>query len=241
MTGGTSGIGKAVAEELSRRRVAVLAVGLPEPQVSTDHDASTGVSYLCRDLATPSSVDEIVSVAFQRWNAIDILVNAAAFRRSADLEGSTLDMWTATLAVNLTAPFLLCKAVARVMAREGRGGVIINVGSGAKEGRSSLAAYSASKGGLSSLTRSLATELAPHNIRVNEVVPGITETGLTRGLRGEGREQMLERARRNSVSGRPNTPQEVALCIAWLCSPEAAVLSGACVNVGTLPVYRPYP
>jgi NAD(P)-dependent dehydrogenase (short-subunit alcohol dehydrogenase family) len=163
---------------------------------------------------------------------IDLLVNNAAYPRGADrVPLAELDeaLWRRIVDVNLTGTMLCCKHVSRHMVRQGRGGSIVSISSGAAiKGEATFSAYAASKAGVHALNAVLAAELGPHGITANVVAPGILDTARIDGLRDDGRWQ--QRLRANPL-GRAGTPQEVAERVRYLCGPHARWISGETILV----------
>ncbi len=125
-------------------------------------------------LAMPplAAAAKLVSDVVAKWGRVDILVNNAAISDNKTILDITKEQWDKVLAVTLTGPFLMSQHAARAMVAGKRGGKIVNVGSTSGFfGRSRAIAYAAAKGGIANLTRAMAVQLAPHNIRVNGVVP----------------------------------------------------------------------
>lgn len=204
--------------------------------------AETGalVEMVTGDLLDEAAIEAIVAAADQHFGALDILVNNAGigylFGPLVEMEAAHLD---AVLGVNLRAPVLLTKHAARLMIRGGRGGRIVNIASqAAKSGFAFASAYTASKHGLLGLTRAAAMELAPHNITVNAVCPNHVTTGLgawqndfMSQARGETLEEYLDGMRKRIPLGRTGLPEDTAAACAFLCSEDAAYITGEAMNV----------
>lgn len=234
VSGGAYGIGRAVALGFAARGCRVTAFGVDAGQAEAARllarDRGLTLTTATADVADADAVAALVDDVVAREGHIDVLVNNAAVRPTGSILDTSQEVWDRTVAVNLRGMFLLTKAALPHML--GRpGGVIINVASGAGHGRAGLFAYAVSKGAVFPFTASLALDLAPHGIRVNTVVPGSTLTGMTENWGPS----LAERARTRSVAGRLNTPEDIAQAIIWLASPEASVISGATLEVGTLP------
>jgi len=169
-------------------------------------------------------VDECVS----RFGGIDILVNNAGISRESPIEEISDGEWSEMIATNLTGTFLVTRAAVPAM-KEARSGRIINISSTAgQRGEALHSHYAATKGALISLTKSLATELAPFGILVNCVAPGWTATDMTReDLLGPRREEIL----RAIPLGRVATAEEIAGAVLFLCSHLATFVTGEVVNV----------
>ena len=177
VTGAARGIGRAVARAYAHEGAHVIAVDriADELRAVTDTIRAAGESAhpIAIDLTDPTAADHVVAATLAIANRIDILANVAGVIREVPLEETSDDIWNLTLAVNLTAPFRLCRAVAPVMKRAGRGS-ILNVSSRAGTmGVDREIAYCASKFALEGMSRALSQELAPHGIAVNTITPGV--------------------------------------------------------------------
>jgi 3-oxoacyl-[acyl-carrier protein] reductase len=174
VTGGASGIGKAIAEAFTANgdRVAVL-------------DRSGAAGSIAVDVSDEASVKAAFAAARSRLGSIDILVNSAGLLTESPLEDMTLAMWNETIAVDLTGVFLCCREVVGEM-RQQRWGRIINIASQlAIKGGTGLSHYSAAKAGVVGLTKALALETAADNVLVNNIAPGPIETPLVDGISEE--------------------------------------------------------
>lgn len=230
VTGAAAGIGAATALLLAQRGWRVLAVDVSEPSVPLG-DAV----FVPGDVAAAQTATRCLELATD-LGPVEALVNCAAVRVIAPAADTDEKVWRHTLDVNLTGPFLMASAVLPQMV-ERESGSIVNVGSLAGHGRPNMLAYSASKGGLAAMTKAMALDVADHGVRVNLVVPGITAPAR---IDNASSPRLWARARVNSVLKRPNTPEEVAEVIAWLCQ-EGTSISGSVMEVGTLPRYPQEP
>lgn len=244
VTGGTYGIGRAIALRLATRGYGVVAFGLDAPQISSiaaDGVASlqaeadsAGLDLLAMeaDVSRADDVGRIINAALARWGHIDHLVNNAAIGPL----GTVLDTDEATfdriVAVNLKGTYLCCRAAIPHIAAGG-GGAIVNIGSGAGWGKPNMAAYSATKGAIFALGTAMAYDFFHEHIRVNTVVPGgggiISGMGL--GRTGVNAAQYGKGAA-GSAAGRPVTGEDVADTVAFLLSPQAQTISGTVIDVG---------
>ena len=184
VTGGGSGIGKAICFVLAQEGAKVAVVDLRK-------DRAEGVAHEIRnqgakalaiaaDASSASDVDRVVGAVVKEWGGLDILVNNAGIILQAQAVDMTEPQWSKILTNNLTSCFLCSRAVARQMIKRASGGRIINISSiHAELSEPSASAYTAAKGGMEAFSRTLATELAPHKITVNCVRPGATYTELT--------------------------------------------------------------
>jgi 3-oxoacyl-[acyl-carrier protein] reductase len=180
------------------------------------------------DVADREAVFGMIRQVIDRFGTIDILVNNAGIWERAPIESMTAEELDRTLQINLNGVFHCCNAVAPAMI-DNQNGSIINVASTAgQRGEAFHSHYAASKGGIISLTKSLAVELALHSIRVNCVAPGWVETDMSRAsLESEQKEQILSQI----PLRRAGTPQEIAGPILFLASELAAFITGEVLNV----------
>lgn len=220
VTGAASGIGAAVAEELSTRGAQVLRA---------DIAPKNGEGWFTLDVASEAEWTQLVAKITELHGGIDILVNAAGVAYENDtVDTCTEAMWQKTLAINLDGTFFGCKHTIPVM-RERGGGAIINMGSVLGQvGSGDAVAYVASKGGVCLLTKSVALHCAEKakNVRCNVVCPGYTETPmLTNWFDAveDGMRDILESAHPMKRLGKP---EEVARLVAYLASDEAAAVTG---------------
>jgi NAD(P)-dependent dehydrogenase (short-subunit alcohol dehydrogenase family) len=184
VTGGGSGIGKAVSFLLAEEGAQVAVLDLHSERATAVAAAirerggkAVGVAA---DASAAADVDRAMKEILKEWGGVDILINNAGIILQAAAVDTTEQQWNKILTNNLTSCFLFSKAVARQMIRQGRGGRIVNVSSiHAGLSEPSASAYTAAKGGMEAFSRTLATELAPHKINVNCVRPGATYTELT--------------------------------------------------------------
>jgi 3-oxoacyl-[acyl-carrier protein] reductase len=239
VTGGATGIGRAIALEFARHGVHVAfnyfsydggreileeadetAREISQMEVKCHHD-------LC-DVREPRAVDRFVGDAVEKLGGAHILVNNAGIARDRALWRLTDEQWRSVLETNLSGAFHMIRAVSPIFRRQ-HDGKIVNVSSvhGIRS-EFGLANYSASKAGLLGLTRSAALELGPSNVNVNAVAPGyIRTTRLTSGVPAE----ILDSARERAVLGRLGDPQDVANVVVFLCSEYARHITGAVIPV----------
>jgi NAD(P)-dependent dehydrogenase (short-subunit alcohol dehydrogenase family) len=233
ITGGTSGIGLATAARFldEGSRVFVCGVDNDELKGALERLEAAGVVEGIRcDIRVENEVERLVSEAERFLGRIDVLINNAGIARKAWFLELDADAWDATIAVNLRGMFLVARAVARRMVRNGRGGVIVNMAStNALGGEEEFAHYNASKGGVLQLTRTMAVELGPKGIRVNSVCPGFIDTPLNRALGDE--DAFREYERTKIPLGRRGQPEEVAAAYAFLASDEASFVHGEALVV----------
>jgi NAD(P)-dependent dehydrogenase (short-subunit alcohol dehydrogenase family) len=229
VTGSSRGIGKAIARELARRGCTLIVHGSKQSEALTasfeDVKKLSGDSItVTAELSEPAEIDRMFSQIKQALPGLDILVNNAATQKPGAVLELEQDNWDRVLSVNLRAPFLCAQRAGRIMRDKGTGGKIINISSvHAYDARRYYAHYSAAKGALETLTKSLALELAEHNIQVNSVVAGAIATELT----------PMDRQASFLTSipaGRIGTTEEIARLVAFLSSNECDYITGASIT-----------
>ncbi len=233
VTGGTSGLGRAIALGMARSGARVFA-GSRDPGKVADtqaalKEASPDNDALAMDVADPASVERAFAEVRERAGRLDILVNAAGITHKAPAIDMALDDWERVLRTNLTGTFLSCQAAARLM-KENGGGAIVNIASLASYvGLSWVCAYGASKAAVKELTQVLAVEWADLGIRVNAIAPGVFPTPLNRALiEGTPRGNWLKA---HAPMGRFGEPEELVGAAIFLCSPAASFITGETLAV----------
>lgn len=176
ITGAGRNIGEEVAKLLSSEGAKIAVVDMDKARgdkVAEGIKAAGGqAAAFVANVASEADVDKMVKDVVATFGRVDILVNNAAISDNKHMLDITKEEWDRVIAVTLTGPFLVGKAAAKQMVAQGTGGKIVNVGSTSGfRGRPRAVAYTAAKGGVANLTRSMAVQLAPHNIRVNCVAP----------------------------------------------------------------------
>ncbi|MCL5126640.1 MAG: 3-oxoacyl-[acyl-carrier-protein] reductase [Deltaproteobacteria bacterium] len=232
ITGGARGIGRHIAIGLARSGAFVIINYKSDDKAAQEAldliEEFEGKASLCKfDVSDPKQVDQQVNEVLKERKSVEILVNNAGIAKDG-LVGRMRDAdWQDVLNTNLTGAFNMCRALAKSMVRR-RYGRIVNISSTAGElGNAGQANYSAAKAGLIGLTKSLARELAPRNILVNCVAPGIIHGGISEHLNQEQLDVVLQHV----PLGRLGTPEEVAASVAFLCSPMANYITGQVLRV----------
>ena len=225
VTGAARGLGRAAAERLHERGASVAVNVRDASRVSFDDWAFV----VAGDIAQPGVPEEIVNKTMQHFGRVDILINNAALAKSTRFPSLSADEWRLALEVNMTAPFLLIKAVLPIMKAQNYGR-IVNVSSSAGRTVSTLggAHYTASKAGLLGLTRAAAKELGKFGITVNAVCPGMIDTELTRENASP---ELLDRLAAGYPVPRLGTAREVADLICFAASEEAGYITGASLDI----------
>lgn len=234
VTGGASGIGRAIARELGGRGARVAVVDLNEPAaIATAADLPGAVGIAC-DVADPASVETAVAEARRALGPVDILVNDAGLQHVAPIETFPIDRWRYLIDVMLVGPFLLTRAVLPDMYARGWGR-IVNLGSiHSLVASPNKSAYTAAKHGLLGLTRATALEAGPHGVTVNAICPAFARTPLVERQMGdlaatEGvpLDEVVERVMLAPAAiKRLIEPAEIARYAAFLCTDDAASITG---------------
>jgi len=218
ITGAAGGIGRATVEVFSEKGWKVIGVDRA-PQYAGFPDSAI---YIQADISLPEQLEAIYDQVAAFTDHLDAVVNNAAVQIAKPLVETTVEEWDLVMASNLRSVFLGAKLAYPLLRAKG-GGAIVNVSSvHAVATSANIAAYAASKGGMLALTRAMAIEFAPDEIRVNAILPGAVDTpmlraGLGRGhLGGEGVMDRLENLARKTVNGRIGQPEELARSIYFL-------------------------
>lgn len=230
VTGAGRGIGFAIAERLALdgNKVAIFELDskLGEEAVDKLKEGGGDACFYHCNVSDAQSVESACALLEQVLGAPAILVNNAGVIRDNWLEKISESDWDKVVDTNLKSAFLMCKSIVPMMRRRG-GGNIVNISSRAWLGSIGQVNYSASKGGLVSLTRSLALELARYSINVNAVAPGLIDTPMVRSLPEHVRERLIQ-AQPTKKMGRP---EDIAAAVAFLASDEAQFITGQVLNV----------
>jgi NAD(P)-dependent dehydrogenase (short-subunit alcohol dehydrogenase family) len=242
VTGGSGGIGQAMAREFSRQRCRVAIAARRQETLSAcaEEIARHGgeVLAIACDVTERQQVKNLGAEIFARWGAVQILVNNAGIARAASFTEMADALWDETLATNLTGAYNCCKVFLPEMLRA-KWGRIINIGSTtAKVGYRYVTAYTASKHGLLGLTRSLALETTRQGVTVNMICPGYVDDERTREnastmaeKSGKNVEEILKMFAASAPQNRLIEPQEVASLAALIASEKLGGMTGQAINV----------
>jgi len=224
VTGAGRNIGEDTAKLLASEGAKVAVVDMDKGRGDTVATAiaqagGTAAAFVA-DVASESDIAKLVKDVVATWGRIDVLVNNAAISDNKHVLEITKEQWDQVIAVTLTGPFLMSQHVARQMVAQGSGGRIVNIGSTSGFfGRSRAIAYTAAKGGVANLTRSLAVQLAPYRIRVNGVVPNKIGSPVGKDAFDPSRPVV-------NLAGRAGVPMDLARVILFLLSEESEFIVG---------------
>ncbi|KAL5483677.1 hypothetical protein EMCRGX_G020082 [Ephydatia muelleri] len=240
VTGGGSGIGRAVCRLFAKEGACVAVVGNSEEEVNSTtqilHDSSEigGATYKgyradVTSAAQVAALMDAIKADFAGGPALSVLVNSAGITRDSLLLKQTEEEFDSVLAVNLKGTFLMTQAVARQMLNsKGTGGSIVNISSiVGKIGNVGQANYSASKGGVMAMTLTCARELGRYGIRCNAVLPGFIATPMTAKVP----DKVIQQVIKSTSLGRMGKPEEVAEVCLFLASEKSSFVTGACIEV----------
>lgn len=231
VTGGDTGIGAAISTAMACEGARVVIDFHGDETVArgvVEHIEEMGGRAVAvgADVANPSQVDDLVFAAVERYGGLDILVNNAGIERRQPFLETPLDVWRTVIDVNLTGTWLCSQAAAKQMVRQSRGGRILNISSVHEDvTMPTNAPYCAAKGGIRMLMRTIAVELAPYGITVNDVCPGAVDTPMDASLK---RNPAAMRALLDEIPlRRMAKPEEIANLCVFLASDAAAYVTGA--------------
>lgn len=219
VTGGAAGIGRAIAERFAGEGTRCVVFDLKAQ--GPDQKKVDITDY------------EAVKAAVAEVGAVDILVNNAGWDMFKPFLNTDPAFWQKIISINLVGPMNLLHCVLPGMVERGRGKVVNIASDAGRVGSSGEAPYSACKGGIIALTKTLARELAPKGIRLNTVCPGLTETGMLEAfLQGAGNPEKLREAYRRAIPiGRLGRPEDIPGAVLFLCSDDAEFITGQTLSV----------
>ncbi len=231
VTGSNQGIGAACAVRLASEGAKVILNGhkyddRAEAMLKQISDMGQQAKFVGADISTAQGVTDLVNQAVEAFGTLDILVNNAGVEKNHDFWDVTEEEYDFVMNVNLKGVFFTTQAFVKYAKAANRAGVVVNMSSVHEEIIfPHFAAYCASKGALKMLTRNLATELAPLNIRINNVCPGAIATPINQKLLSD--PELLEKVTKNIPMDKMGTPEDVAAVVAFLASDDAKYVTGS--------------
>jgi NAD(P)-dependent dehydrogenase (short-subunit alcohol dehydrogenase family) len=238
VTGGGTGVGRAIALALAETGVAVTICGRRKEQLAAVADANKRISAIAADVTDEAAMTALYAEAEKARGPVDIVVANAGMSGSSPAQRTSLGDWQRTLDVNLTGSFLTVKPALAGMTSAKSGRVVFVASTAGLKGYAYVAPYVAAKHGVVGLMRALATELARTGVTVNAVCPGFVETDML----GESVQRIVdktgrtvEQARASLAATNPQArfiqPQEVAAAVLWLCSAAAGSITGQAISL----------
>ncbi len=236
VTGARRGMGRAhaLALSLAGAFVVIADVSIDECKKVVEEIREKGgdAQAIECDISKKEDIDSLIEKTKEKYKGIDILVNNAGIVDYKNFFDLTEEDWNRVIDINLKGTFLCTQAVSRVMKDQG-GGAIVNIGSIAM-GQSGIGfpnavPYIASKGGIAGITEALAVDLAPYNIRVNAIAPGIIETSLIDSIKEK--EEDMEKIIERIPLRRSGKAEEVSAAVVFLSSPASSYITGAIINI----------
>lgn len=224
VTGGTRGIGLAVARRLAGQGATVVSLGRTPSKVDDDD----GIIRVAGDVGDEADATRIFADAIAWYGRVDVLINNAGISPGGPIHRTELEDFRAAIDVNLQGSWLFTRELLRHAREAGHGGTIVNIGSiAAKSGNVGQGAYAASKAGVEALTRVTAREGAQHGVRANAIRPGLIRTDMTAAMTEDWWAAKVE----TIPLGRPGEPDEVAAAALFLASDLASYITGTVLDV----------
>ena len=233
ITGGSKGIGRAVALKFARERARLVLVHYDADDVAVEETAGLAAELGAEaegrrvDVSSRDDVELLFKDVMDRHGRVDVLVNNAGITRDTLLMRMSEEDWDAVLAVNLKSVFNCTRAVVQPMMKQRRGRIVSISSVVGQIGNAGQANYAASKAGILGFTKSVAREVAPRGITVNAVAPGFVATEMTDGLPQKVKDAFMQQI----PLGRIGEPGDVAEAVYWLCSDAASYVTGQTIHV----------
>ena len=235
VTGGASGIGRAITQALAREgaRVAVLDLdegGARETAAAIERAGGSAAAHRV-DVTDVGAVDGAIDAVAARWGGLHVLVNCAGWDKPMPFVETTPEFWDKIIAVNLRGPLACTRAALRHMIKADYGKIVTIASDAGRVGSTGEAVYSAAKGGLIAFTKTVAREVARHHINVNCVCPGPSDTPLFQKEFAEKSPKLAESLKRVIPWGRLGVPDDVAPAVVFLASDDAGFITGQTLSV----------
>jgi len=235
VTGGASGIGRAIAHALAREGARVAVLDLDEGgarETVAEIERAGGSAAVHRvDVTDVGAVDGAIDAVAARWSGLHVLVNCAGWDKPMPFVETTPEFWDKILAVNLRGPLACTRAALRHMIKADYGKIVTIASDAGRVGSTGEAVYSAAKGGLIAFTKTVAREVARHHINVNCVCPGPSDTPLFQKEFAEKSPKLAESLKRVIPWGRLGVPDDVAPAVVFLASDDAGFITGQTLSV----------
>jgi 2-hydroxycyclohexanecarboxyl-CoA dehydrogenase len=235
VTGAASGIGRAIALALAREGARVTIADLNAAgarDVAAEIEKAGGAAHAQPlDITDVAAVDAAVDAAAARGGGLHVLVNCAGWDRPMPFVETTPEFWDKILAINLKGPIACTRAALRHMIKQGSGKIVSIASDAGRVGSTGEAVYSAAKGGLIALTKTVAREVARHRINVNCICPGPSDTPLFQQEFAAASPKLAESLKRVIPWGRLGVPDDVAPAVVFLASDEAGFITGQTLSV----------
>lgn len=231
VTGGGTGIGRAIALHFSKEGARVAVSGRRETPLEETLSRMDGEGVMIKaDVASPKDVAKMVRTVVSKWGRLDVLVNnAATIVSRTNLGDTAIDAWDRMMDVNVRGVFLCCKEALSIMEKQGAGSIVNIASVSGQRGQPSNSAYSTSKGAIMNMTRSLAVDYGPKGIRINSVSPALVDTEMARTRLKPGEDWDKRAAREwipNYPLGRLGKPEDIAQGVLFLASDQASWITG---------------
>jgi 2-hydroxycyclohexanecarboxyl-CoA dehydrogenase len=231
VTGAGRGIGKAIARRLAEEGCKVALADLDEKSArASAGEIGAGSIGLAVDVARLENVRAAVSEADRRLGPIDVLVNNAGWDKPEPFVQNSEETWDKIIAIDLRGPINCCRAVLDSMVARGHGRIVSISSDAGRVGSSGEAVYSGAKGGVIAFSKTLAREMARHNITVNCVCPGPTDTPMLQELAAQN-PKLHEALKRAVPLRRVAAPEDIASAVAFLASDDASYITGQALSV----------
>jgi NAD(P)-dependent dehydrogenase (short-subunit alcohol dehydrogenase family) len=231
VTGGSNGIGRAIARGFADESARVLVCDLVDSGYFADDPR---IATITGDIGRRGLADQVIGAAVNRWGKADILVNDAASYPDGTLLEMPADAWERVFSVNVTGTFMMTQAFARhCVARDARDAAVVSISTGsARNPRPAGAAYSASKAAVETMSKVFAMELGPHGIRVNVVAPGYIDVrGWSEAYPDRAPDDLRAELVRSIPLGQAGHPRDIASAVLFLASRDAGHITGTVLEV----------